>query len=82
MPMPMAGVDEQTARIVRIVYRNWRGETAERHIIPLRSYEGETEFHKGRQLLLEAIDMPRGVVRTFAEDGIIKRLAPGEIWEG
>ena len=47
-------------------YRNHRGETADRTIIPMRIWYGATEWHPEDQWLLEALDVARNVVRDFA----------------
>lgn len=50
-------------------YTNWRGETAERTIIPRRVFFGSNEWHPEPQVLIEALDCDKGVVRTFAAAG-------------
>lgn len=55
---------------VRILYTNWRGEKRWRHIRPLRTRFGATDWHPEPQELLDAIDLERGVERTFAISGI------------
>lgn len=52
--------------IVTIVYTNWKGVTSTRHIMPKRLYFGSTEWHTEAQWLLEAFDVDKQVVRTFA----------------
>lgn len=54
----------QTA--VRIDYTNWRNERGIRTIIPQQIRWGATEWHPGEQWLLEALDVEKGVLRTFA----------------
>jgi hypothetical protein len=49
-----------------IVYQNWRGETAERHIIPLRFWYGTTEWHKDNQWFMKALDTDKQTERDFA----------------
>lgn len=51
---------------IKIIYTNWRGETAERHIKPIRIWFGSTEWHKEEQWLLRAIDLDKKVERDFA----------------
>ena len=55
-----------------ILYKNWRGETAERHIIPLRVWFGGTEWHKESQWLLRAKDMDKDAERDFALKDILE----------
>jgi len=47
-------------------YTNWRGETALRRVLPMRVHWGTTEWHPDAQWLMEATDLDRGTVRTFA----------------
>jgi len=51
---------------LRIVYTNYRGETAERNIRPLKIWYGSTEFHPSAQWLLQAIDLDKQAERDFA----------------
>lgn len=55
---------------VTIRYRNWKGEEAVRHIIPLRMFFGATDYHPEPQWLLEAADLDKNTTRTFACSGI------------
>lgn len=48
------------------MYTNWRGETAERHIIPIRIWFGSTQWHKEEQWLLNAEDLDKKQHRDFA----------------
>lgn len=49
-----------------IRYRNWRGETADRRILPIRVWFGATDWHPEPQWFLRAVDVDRGVERDFA----------------
>lgn len=51
---------------VRILYRNHRGEVAIRHIEVMKWHFGENEWHPGHQWLLDALDLDKCEVRTFA----------------
>ena len=51
---------------VTLTYTNWRGETAERTIIPARVWFGSTDWHPEPQWLLEAVDVEKGAMRDFA----------------
>jgi hypothetical protein len=53
-----------------ITYTNWRGETAERRIIPIKFHVAETSWHPGPQWLLKALDVDRDLERDFAVSGI------------
>lgn len=54
----------------RILYTNWRGETAWRRIMPARIWFGSTTWHPQAQWLLTAKDVDRGEDRDFAMSGI------------
>lgn len=51
---------------VTILYTNWRGETAERVVVPDRIYFGATSFHKTPQWLMTAHDVEKDARREFA----------------
>lgn len=51
---------------VKIIYTNWRGETAERTIVPIKIWFGSTEWHKEEQWLLRALDTEKQAERDFA----------------
>lgn len=51
---------------VRITYRNYRGETAQRVITPQRVWFGSTEWHPEPQWLMAAFDHEKQANRDFA----------------
>lgn len=51
---------------LRIIYTNYRGETAERIISPQRAWFGATEWHPEPQWLLTAFDHEKQANRDFA----------------
>lgn len=53
-------------KAVRILYTNYRGETAFRSIIPDKIHFGTTEWHPESQWLLDALDVEKNENRTFA----------------
>lgn len=55
---------------VLIDYTNWRGERSTRRIIPLSIAFENNEWHPESQWLLEAVDVEKGDVRTFAMQNI------------
>jgi predicted DNA-binding transcriptional regulator YafY len=55
-------------------YKNWQGETAIRHIIPIKFWYGRTEFHKKDQWLLKATDVDKNAERDFAVKDILEFL--------
>jgi predicted DNA-binding transcriptional regulator YafY len=63
-----------TEKQVRIIYTNWRGETAERTIEPIEIWYGSTEWHPEEQWLLKAIDVAKKAERDFAVKAIQKWL--------
>jgi hypothetical protein len=55
---------------VVIDYTNWRGERSKRTIMPLEFHWGSNQWHPDPQWLLDAIDVKKQVVKTFAMLGI------------
>ncbi len=53
-------------RAVKVIYTNWRGETAERSIIPVSISWGTTEWHPQEQWLLKVWDIERQAYRDYA----------------
>jgi predicted DNA-binding transcriptional regulator YafY len=66
--------DINTKQAIKILYTNWRGETAERLILPVRLWFGTTEWHKHEQWLLRAVDIEKDAERDFALKDIHKFL--------
>lgn len=65
---------------VAILYTNHRGETARRRIEPQRIWFGKTAWHPAEQWLLDAWDVERQALRTFAMSGVREWAAiPREI---
>jgi predicted DNA-binding transcriptional regulator YafY len=52
--------------VATIHYTNWKCETGHRKIVPIRIFWGDTHFHPEKQWLLEAFDVDKGEMRTFA----------------
>ena len=50
--------------VIKVIYKNYRGETGLRAIIPLSLYYGNTEFHKDEQWLLKVWDVAKKDYRT------------------
>lgn len=61
-----AGSRAANAAAVRILYTNYRRETALRTVIPDRFWFGETEWHRGQQWFMDAYDVERHAIRSFA----------------
>ncbi len=62
---------------VHILYTNWKGETAERHVVPIELWFGSTEWHKEEQWLLRAKDLDKGAIRDFALKDVLKWSGTG-----
>lgn len=58
--------NSNTRKVVKIVYTNWRKETAEREIIPIEIWFGKTEWHREDQWFLKAHDISKNAERDFA----------------
>lgn len=56
----------QQQKTVVILYTNYKGETAERNIIPQSLRFASTEWHPEPQWLLDAFDLDRQAKRSFA----------------
>jgi predicted DNA-binding transcriptional regulator YafY len=67
-----AEIDATSAMTVRIVYTNYRGETASRTILPMRLEYASTEWHPDPQWLMIAYDFDRNAERSFALGDIVK----------
>lgn len=52
--------------MVSIVYRNWKGKVATRHIIPKNIEWKETTWHPKAQWILNAYDLEKEDMRGFA----------------
>ncbi len=60
----------------RILYTNYKGETAYRDIIPEKIWFGSTDWHKEEQWLLDAIDLGKDALRNFAMKDIQEWATP------
>lgn len=58
--------------VVIIRYTNYRGETANRRIVPIGIRFGSTEWHPEQQWLLEAFDLDRDATRSFALKDVLE----------
>lgn len=59
-------MNEDEQKRIRISYTNWRGETSERLILPIKIWFGSTQWHKDEQWLLNALDIEKNEERDFA----------------
>ena len=62
----LRAVQPVTGDPVTLTYTNWRGETAQRTIVPQRVWFGSTDWHPEPQWLLTALDAEKGAERDFA----------------
>jgi predicted DNA-binding transcriptional regulator YafY len=60
---------------VKLVYTNHRGETAERSVLPIKMWFGNTAWHGADQWLLEAHDVEKGETRSFAVRDIVRWMS-------
>lgn len=55
---------------VKIDYTNWKGERGIREIVPYQIVFDSNKFHEEPQWLLEAFDIKKKDIRTFAMKNI------------
>lgn len=51
---------------LKFVYTNWKGETCNRTVLPIKIWYGATEYHSERQWLMKAFDKDKQAERDFA----------------
>lgn len=51
---------------IPVLYKNWKGETSIRNIVPIAVRWGTSEWHREPQYLLSAFDVEKGDSREFA----------------
>lgn len=56
----------EKASAIDMEYTNWRGETTVRSVVPKRIWFGTTEWHPEPGWLLDAFDLDKQQVRSFA----------------
>ena len=59
-----------TERTIIIDYANWRGERSHRHIKPISIDFTSNEWHPEPQWIMDALDLDKNEVRSFAMSGI------------
>jgi hypothetical protein len=64
---------------LRFRYAHPDGETADCLVKPLRFYHGESPWHEGPQWLLDALDLDKRVMRTFALNAVLAWLPLEEV---
>ena len=74
---PAAPVSADMGNPISMIYRNYRGEVAERTVIPRRIWRGSTDWHPEPGWLMSAFDPEKGADRDFAlADCDFRRAAP------
>lgn len=63
---PVTLLGPTVGRPIEFTYTNWKGKTKQRRATPCRLFWGSNEWHKEPQLLLEAHDLDKEALRTFA----------------
>ncbi|OAS26337.1 hypothetical protein [Methylobacterium platani] len=71
MALSAPGDTPPAAATVPALYLNYRGDLAVRHIVPIRFWEGESEWHPGERHFLRVVEPETKKVRDFALSGII-----------
>lgn len=59
-----------SGREAKIDYTNWRGIRSTRVILPLNMWFGHSEYHKGRNWFLKAVDIEKDEIRDFLFEDI------------
>ena len=59
-------------------YKNWKGETSIRNVIPIEMWYGNSDFHKGNQWFMKAFDTTKQDSRDFAMLDIIEYIKTEE----
>jgi hypothetical protein len=66
MGADLEGLVSEQAKRVRILYKNYKGETAWRSIVPGQIRFASNEWHPQDQWLLDAFDLDKAAPRSFA----------------
>jgi predicted DNA-binding transcriptional regulator YafY len=51
---------------IKLLYKNWRGESSERNIIPISIKYGSNEYHKDMQWLMRVYDLDKNDYRDYS----------------
>ena len=85
---PSANPQGSQQRMVRVHYRNWRGEERTREIRPIQVQWGTSDWHPEDQWMLLAVDPEDGKTKLFAlkdcdflhpNDGRLERLRKEDV---
>ena len=55
-------------------YKNWKGITSIRNVIPMETKFINSDFHEGKQWIMIAYDLDKKANREFAMNDIIKMI--------
>jgi hypothetical protein len=61
----------QRGAIIQFIYKNWKGEVAQRRVLVEALAYGNTEYHPENQFLLEGLDLDKLEYRVFAVRDIV-----------
>lgn len=60
-------MSESQESVLRIFYRNYKGERGWRHLVQMTApYWGSNEWYPSEQWLMDAFDLDKNAIRTFA----------------
>ena len=59
-------MEENKNKNIKILYTNYRGETAIRDVIPIKIWFGSTDWHPEEGWLMDAYDIEKKNNRSFA----------------
>lgn len=65
-------------RSIKVKYKNWKGETSIRIIIPEQIHYGHTAYHPQDQWLLDVWDIEKDAQRTYSMMNIIEFIKEEE----
>ena len=57
--------NENQEKVVKLLYKNWRNETAIRTVLPKRIYFGSTEWHPTPGWIMVVHDIDRDAEREY-----------------
>ena len=59
-------------KVIKVKYKNWKGETGIRTIIPKKVWYGHTDYHLENQWLMDVWDVDKNNIRTYAMIDILE----------
>jgi len=76
----LRGCDKVLDNPIEIKYKNWKGKTSNRIIIPIKLWYGMSKFHEDKQWFLRAYDVNKLDKREFAVKDILEYINHEEDW--